>query len=82
MAIHDAARLSASSFDELSIELSHLAPHKSGYITAEDYERVTGEELDEFSEEGRRLVESLAAENNCTIESSEIERRVYFTKSK
>jgi hypothetical protein len=83
MAIRDAAHLSASTPDQLGIELSRLPIGHSGYITAEDYERVTGEELDEFSTEGRRLIGILAAHHNCTIvESLPIERRVYFTKSK
>ena len=28
--------------------LSYLRPDRSGYITAEEYELITGEELDEF----------------------------------
>ena len=45
----DVSRLAANSLDQLGIELSRLLPDQSGYITAEDYERLTGEELDEFS---------------------------------
>jgi hypothetical protein len=77
-----ATRLSASTIDQLGIELSRLPIGQSGYITAEDYERVTGEELDEFSTKGRRFIGGLAAQHKCTIEMPVIERRVYFTKSK
>ena len=82
MGIGDADRLLAGSLGELGIELSDLPFGRSGYITAEDYERITGEELDEFSTKGRQMIARLAAEYRCTIEVPPIERRVYFTKSK
>jgi hypothetical protein len=84
MGIGDADRLLAGSLGELGIELSDLPFGWSGYITAEDYERITGEELDEFSTKGRQMmmIARLAAEHRCTIKVPPIERRVYFTKSK
>jgi hypothetical protein len=75
-----AARLSASSLDQLGAGLSRLPPDQSGYITAEDYERLTGEELDEFSAQDRNIIGNLAAQHRCTIRTPPIERRVYFTK--
>jgi hypothetical protein len=82
LAIGDAARLAASSLGELGAALSRLPAGQRAYITAEGYERLTGEELDEFSIEGRKMIGELAAAHGCTIEmSSPIERRVYFTKS-
>jgi hypothetical protein len=80
MGIGDPARLSASSLDQLGAGLSHLPPDQIGYITAEDYERLTGEDLDEFSAEGRNIIGNLAAQYGCTIRTPPIERRVYFTK--
>jgi hypothetical protein len=82
MGIGDAVRLLAGSLGELGIDLSELPLDRSGYITAEDYERITGEELDEFSTGGREIIMNLAAEHRCTISAPPIERRVYFTKSK
>ncbi len=76
----DAARLSASNLDQLEAGLSRLLPNQSGYITAEDFERLTGEELDEFSEQDRYAIGNLAAQHGCTIRTPPIERRVYFTK--
>jgi hypothetical protein len=76
----DAARLSASNLDQLGAGLSRLLPNQSGYITAEDFERLTGEELDEFSEQDRNTIGNLAAQHGCTIRTPPIERRVYFTK--
>ena len=78
--IGDARRLSGNSVDQLAAGLSRLAPDQSGYITAEDYERLTGEELDEFSAQDRNIIGNLAAQHGCTIRTPPIERRVYFTK--
>jgi hypothetical protein len=80
MGIGDAAHLSAKSLDQLGAGLSRLPHGQSGYITAEDYERLTGEELDEFSAEDRNIIGNLAAQHGCTIRTPPIERRVYFTK--
>ena len=52
MGIGDAAHLAANSLDQLGTALSCLRPDRSGYITAEEYERITGEELDEFLPRG------------------------------
>jgi hypothetical protein len=75
-----ATRLAVTNIDALGDMLSRLAPGQRGYITAEDYERLTAEELDEFSIEGRRIMGNLAVQHKCTIETPTIERRVYFTK--
>jgi hypothetical protein len=82
MGIGDAAHLAASSLDHLGVDLSLLSPGHRGYITAEDYERLTGEELDEFSTEALGMIANLAAQHGCTIQTPPIERRIYFTKSK
>jgi hypothetical protein len=54
MGIGDAAHLAANSLAQLGTALSYLRPDRSGYITAEEYERITGEELGEFSTNGAR----------------------------
>jgi hypothetical protein len=76
----DAVRLIAGSLVQLEHGLSRLGPRRSGYITAEDFERLTGEESDESSREGRGIVADLAVQHRCTIHTPPIERRVYFTK--
>jgi hypothetical protein len=76
----DATRLIAGSLGQLGFGLSRLGPQRTGYITAEDFERLTGEELDELSKEGRRTMADLAVQHRCTIDTPPIERRVYFTK--
>jgi hypothetical protein len=76
-----ADRLIAGTLEQLGFGLSRLLPERSGYITAEDFERLTGEELDESSE-GRRIMEELAVQHGCTIQTPLIERRIYYTKAK
>ncbi len=78
----DVSRLAANSLDQLGTELSRLRPEQSGYITAEDYERLTGEELDELSTKGRKMIGDLAGQHRCTIQTPPIERRVYFIRSR
>jgi hypothetical protein len=78
----DAGRLVAGSLDQLGYGLSRLDPERSGYITSEDFERLTGEELDNFSTEGRKIMAELAVQHRCTIQTPLIERRDYFTKAK
>ena len=78
----DAIHLPAGSLEQLGTALSRLSLDQHGYITAEDYERLTGEELDEFSTAGRGLIADLAAQYKCKIDCPPIERRVYFFKSK
>jgi hypothetical protein len=79
--MHNATRLLAGSLEQLGYGLSRLRPERSGYITAEDFERITGEELDEFSTEGRKIMAELALQHSWTIQTPLIERRVYFTKT-
>jgi hypothetical protein len=82
MATHHAVRLPTGSLDDLGVGLFGLSVDQVGYITAEDYERLTGEEPEEFSTAGRKLIADLAAQYKCKIETPPIERRVYFFKSK
>ena len=76
-----ADRLIAGTLEQLGFGLSRLGPERSGYITAEVFERLTGEGLDESSQ-GRTMMAELAARHRCTIQTPLIERRVYFTKAK
>jgi hypothetical protein len=75
-------RLVTGTLEQLGYGLSRLLPERSGYITAEDFERLTGEEFNEFSAGGRRMMAELALQHWCTIGVPPIERRIYFTKAK
>jgi hypothetical protein len=72
--------LSAANDDELRAAFKTLTSGQRGYLTAEDYEEITAEELDEFSVAGRQIIADLATECRCTIDYRPGERRVYFTK--
>jgi hypothetical protein len=75
-----ARQLSAANDYELSAALAQLAPGQRGYISAEDYEEITAEKLDELSVAGRQIVATVAAECACAIDYRVSEQRVYFTK--
>jgi hypothetical protein len=76
-----ARQLSAANDYELSAALRRLAPRERGYISAEDYEEITAEKLDERSIAGRRIIANVAAECRCAIDYRSGEQRVYFTKN-
>ena len=63
----------------LRVQLVSLPPGETAWIDASQYEQITGEPLDEFSEEGRLMLARIAAETGCTIRSEQ--GRVCFTKS-
>jgi hypothetical protein len=67
MGIGDAAHLAANTFYQLGTALSYLRPDGSGYITAEEYERISGEELDECSTKGRKMIANLAARTGVRL---------------
>jgi hypothetical protein len=46
----------AGNTDALLVELSNLHTGETAYITANEFERITGADLNEFSTAGRRLI--------------------------
>ena len=68
----------AQNIDALRIELARLPSGETAYITADDYKRITEEDLDEFSTVGRKMIAEIAAGAKCAIR---IEGgRILFTK--
>ena len=57
----------AGNTDALLVELSNLHTGETAYITANEFERITGADLNEFSTAGRRLIGIMAAQSWCTI---------------
>ena len=57
----------AGNTDALLVELSNLHTGETAYITANEFERITGADLNEFSTAGRRLIGDMAAQSWCTI---------------
>jgi hypothetical protein len=49
------------------------------YITANDFKRLTGDNLADFTAEGRLTIGNLSARTNCTVVTSD--DRVIFTKN-
>jgi hypothetical protein len=49
------------SADALRNELERLLSGETAYITADDYKRITEEDLDEFSTAGRKMIAEIAA---------------------
>ncbi len=62
----------------LGVELSNLSSGEVAYIDADHYKLITGEDLDEFSTEGRRMIAEVAAQSGCAIDHRG--DRVVFTK--
>jgi hypothetical protein len=55
-----------------------MATDETTYITATDFEQMTGERLDEFSTGGRRMIGDIAAQPWCAIRVQH--DRIFFTK--
>jgi hypothetical protein len=70
--------ISVGNPDDLGAELSSMATDETAYITATDFEQMTGERLDEFSTAGRRMIGDIAAQSWCAIRVQH--DRIFFTK--
>jgi hypothetical protein len=70
--------IAAANIGALRVALSQLPSGETGYIDAEGYKEITGEDLDEFSTEGRRMIAEMAAVVGCTIDCNN--GRVHFLK--
>lgn len=68
----------AGNTDALLVELSNLHTGETAYITANEFERITGADLNEFSTAGRRLIGDMAAQSWCTIRVAD--GRIFFKK--
>jgi hypothetical protein len=68
----------AGTTDALGVELSQLHTGETAYITANDFKRKTGADLNEFSTAGRRLIGDMAARPWCAIRVAD--GRIFFTK--
>jgi hypothetical protein len=59
--------------------LTILPVGETVYITANDFKRLTGDNLADFTTEGRLMIGNLSARTNCTVATSN--DRVIFTKN-
>ena len=59
--------------------LISLPRREMAYITADQYEQITGEALDEFSTEGRLMLRQIAMECRCDVRDQQ--GQVVFSKT-
>ena len=67
------------SVEALSTALMNLTAGQAIYISADDFKRLTGEEIAELASEGRLMIGNVAARANCTIETTNC--TAVFTKN-
>lgn len=65
--------------EALGAVLMNLTAGQSVYLTAEDFKKLTGDEISEITSEGRLMMGNLSARTNCTIETTG--GRAVFTKN-
>jgi hypothetical protein len=68
----------AANVGALRVALLQLTSGEAAYIDAEEFQEIAGEELDEFSTEGKLMIAEAAAGAGCTIDCSN--GRVHFLK--
>jgi hypothetical protein len=67
------------SLEALRSALTNLPVDASVCITAEDFKRLTGDDLADFATEGRFMIGNLSARTNCTVTTTD--ERAIFTKN-
>jgi hypothetical protein len=71
--------ITPDNFEELASALNDLLTDQTACITADDYRRLTGDELNVPVTEGRIMIGNLAARTNCTVAITD--ERVVFIKN-
>jgi hypothetical protein len=72
-------RIMAENMTMLASALTSLLVDESAYITAEDFKRLTGDDLNSPIADGRFAIGNLAAKANCCIVTAG--ERMVFTKN-
>ena len=65
--------------EALGAVLMNLTAGQSAYVTADDFKKLTGDEISDLTSEGRLMMGNLSARTNCTIETTG--GRAVFTKN-
>jgi hypothetical protein len=71
--------IAPDSFEALAFALNDLLTDQTACITADDYKRLTGDDLSASVTEGRIMIGNLAARTNNTVAITH--ERVVFTKN-
>jgi hypothetical protein len=78
--VSDTAQLiTPDSVEALGTVLINLSVGQSVYINADDFKKLTGDDISEFASEGRLMMGNLSARTNCRIETTD--SRAVFTKN-
>ena len=78
--VSDTAQLiTPDTVEALGAVLINLSVGRSVYITADDFKKLSGDDISEFASEGRLMMGNLCARTNCTIETND--GRAVFTKN-
>jgi hypothetical protein len=78
-AMGDIQIITPETVETLGELLTILPVGETVYITANDFKRLTGDNLADFTAEGRLMIGNLSARTNCTVATSN--DRVIFTKN-
>jgi hypothetical protein len=71
--------ITPESLGALASALTSLPVGESVYVTANDFKKLTGDDLTDFAAEGRFMIGNLSARTNCTIVTTD--DLVIFTKN-
>ena len=59
--------ITPETLEALASALTSLPVGKSVYVTANDFKKLTGDDLTNFAAEGRFMIGNIAARTNCTV---------------
>jgi hypothetical protein len=71
--------ITPETLEALGSALRSLPVGETVYVTANDFKRLTGDDLTDFATEGRFMIGNLSARTNCTVVTTD--ERVVFTKN-
>ena len=71
--------ITPKTLEALALALTSLPVGKSVYVTANDFKKLTGDDLTNFAAEGRFMIGNLSARTNCTVVTTD--KLVIFTKN-
>jgi hypothetical protein len=71
--------ITPETLEALALALTSLPVGKSVYVTANDFKKLTGDDLTNFAAEGRFMIGNLSARTNCTVVTTD--KLVIFTKN-
>ena len=71
--------ITPETLEALASALTSLSVGESVCVTANDFKKLTGDDLTTFAAEGRLMIGNVSARTNCTVVTTD--ERVVFTKN-